>query len=57
MNSSRQPTNIGGKTVLGRGGSKCKVVTSGRSMVLMKTERQPEWLTYSEWVRSRNGLT
>lgn len=44
-------TNIWGKIVLGRGSSKCRVVTSGRSMVLLKTESQQEWLTYSEWVR------
>lgn len=40
LNSSGQPTKIWGKTVLGRGNSKCKVVTSGRSVVFLKTERQ-----------------
>lgn len=45
------------KTVLGGGGSKCKVVKSGRSLVLLKAKRQPEWLTQSKWVRWGNGMT
>lgn len=42
-NSSRQESN------------KCKAVKSGRSMVLLKTERQLEWLMCSEWVGQQLG--
>lgn len=48
MNSSGQTDKIWEKAVLGRGNSKCKVVKSGRSLVPLKTERQPDWLMYSE---------